>query len=229
MQKDSCGRAGNRGSGVPAQALDQLRRGQDASDRERRWRMQSAALEAAGEVGYPRLAVRHVLVRSGETRSRFYSHFESKADCFASAYEVAAERLCNRLLDVAAAQGSWRAGLRSALAELALFLSEQPLLAMGMLTQVHLAGEPVTVKRKEVFERLSHAIDRARRETGSRHSPPPIAAEFILSAIEETAVSTLARRVPNDFARIVPELSYLTVAVYFGKSAAQEELTDQRD
>lgn len=225
MGKDTRGKgAGSGGSGTPARELDRLRRRGDAEEMARRCRMQRAALEAAGEVGYHDLAVRHVLVRSGEARARFYSHFENKADCFATAYGLAIERLVDRLLDAAAAEQSWRAGLRRALTELADFLREQPLLARAILVEVKLAGKPTRIKRKEAFDRLFDAIDSARRVTERRHVPPTIAAEFIVCAVEETVVSALARRAPADFESKIDELAYLAVAVYFGKEAAREEL-----
>jgi hypothetical protein len=79
-------------------------------------------------------------------------------------------------------------------------------------------------KREEVFERLTRAIDSARRETESRHSPPPITAAFMLSAIEESVVMALVKDEPGRFAETVPELTFLAAAAYFGEEAAREEL-----
>lgn len=222
MRKGAAGATGDRGQGGPRRELQQMREQEAALDRERRCRLQRAVLEAAGEVGYRDLAVRHVLARSGESRSTFYRHFDSKADCYARAFEVAGDRLCARLLEAAAAEGSWRLGLRAALAELAELLERDPLLARGVLVEVYIAGEPAMAKRKAVFERLSRAIDSARRENASRHSPPPIAADFILSAIETTAVNALIHGDPGGFTVAVPELAQLATAVFFGGGAAAD-------
>jgi AcrR family transcriptional regulator len=196
-----------------------MREGNAALERKRRCRLQRAVLEAAGEVGYRDLAVRHVLDRSGESRGGFYRHFESKADCYARAFEAAGDRLCCRLLEVAGSEDSWQRGLRSALDEFARLLEQNPLLARGMLVEVYIAGEPAMAKRKEVFERLSRAIDSARRENESRHSPPPIAADFILSAIETTAVNALIQGAPRNFTAAVPELADLATMVFFGTAS----------
>lgn len=209
---------------TPSRKLDRLRTDEAARDAEVRCRFKHAALETSGEVGYRRLTVARVLERSGGSRARFYSHFTSKADCYAAAYEVAIERFSDDLLSAAGAEPSWRQGLRTALDHLARFVSEKPLLATGLLAEVHVAGEPALAKRKEVFERLTRAVDSARRENGSRHSPPPIAAEFIVRAFEESVVSALARGIPEEFPLAVPDLTYLAVSVYFGEEAAGEEL-----
>jgi len=216
MGEKAAGTPGDKRRRTPSRELERLLDREAGFERKRRCRMERAALVAAGEVGYRNLAVRHVLARSGEHRSSFYRHFESKADCYARAFETAGDRLCARLLDVAASQRSWTDGLRSALDELAGLLEQDPLLARGILVEAYVAGEPATAKRKEVFERLSRAIDSARRENESRHSPPPIAADFILSAIETTAVNALAQGAPDRFTSAVPELTYLAATVFFG-------------
>ena len=94
--------------------------------------------------------------------------------------------------------------------------------------EVHLARGPAQHKRVEVIERLSRAIDCARRETASRHSPPPITAAFMVSAIEESAAMALASGAPERFAAAVPELAHLVTAAYFGEKAAREELAAPR-
>lgn len=223
-ERSDAGGGAEREIATPARELRRLDREGSRLDAALRGRVERAVLEAAGEFGYPALTVARVLERSGASRSRFYKLFANKGECYAVAYELAIDRLSAELLEAAGEEASWRAGLRRALAELAGFVEERPLAAKGLLAEVHVAGGPAMAKRKEVFERLSRALDSARRETKSRHSPPPIAAEFIVSAIEESLVSALARGVPEEFPTAVPSLTYLAVSVYFGEEAAGEEL-----
>jgi AcrR family transcriptional regulator len=177
-----------------------------------------AVLRACGELGYQRTTVKDVYQRYGGYRLEFYNHFDNKAECYAVAYEREIELLWRRLTRVCEAAGDWRRGLRAALAELAAFVEKDRALAAGLLVEAHIAPAPVRAKRTEVFERLTRAVDGARRETSaSRHSPPPITAAFILSAIEESVVSSLARGAPQDFAAAVPSLAWLGSFVYFGE------------
>ncbi|HSS33308.1 MAG TPA: TetR/AcrR family transcriptional regulator [Solirubrobacterales bacterium] len=177
-----------------------------------------AVLRACGELGYQRTTVEDVYQRYGGYRLEFYNHFANRAECYAIAYEREIERLWRRLMRACEAAGDWRDGLRAALAELAAFVEEDGPLAAGLLVEAHIAPAPIRAKRTEVFERLTRAIDSARRETSaSRHSPPPITAAFILSAIEESVVSALARGVPQDFGASVPSLAWLGAYLYFGE------------
>jgi AcrR family transcriptional regulator len=197
--------------------LSQIREEQAGGDRALRARIMEAMLCACGELGYRNTSVQDVIDRYGGYRVQFYSLFASKAECYAAAYEAHATRLCEELLGgAAAAQGNWRDGLVGALEELARFAAERPALARGLLVQVHIAGKPALKKRKEVIERLARAIDSARRETGSRHSPPPETAMFMIGAIESAVVAALMNGTEANLAReAMPELVRIVSGTYF--------------
>ena len=213
-----------RPAGTPRHELARIREAAKGRHSEVRGQIMEAMLAACGELGYRKVSVRSVLARYDGYRVQFYREFGSKAECYATAYEAEAERLCGTLLGAAAAEPSWREGLRAALRELARFACERPTVARGILVEIHVAGEPALTKREELFERLTRAIDSARRETGSRHSPPPMTAPFMVSAIEASVCAALERGDPGSFAAAVPELAGMVVGAYFGEEAAGEEL-----
>jgi AcrR family transcriptional regulator len=211
--------------GTPRRELERLRERQAAQGDAAHARFEESVLLTSGELGYRQTTVREVLARCHGNRVQFYDHFSSVGDCYAAAYEGEIDRLVGALLTTAKAQGGWRAGLRAALAQLGRFAVERPLLARGVLVEVHVAGGPAMAKREEVFERLTRAIDSARRETDeSRHSPPPITAAFMVSAIEESVAMALVKGEPQRFAASVPELTFLASSAYFGDEIAREEL-----
>jgi AcrR family transcriptional regulator len=213
--------AARREAKTPQRALESLRQNQLGREATGRREMQLAAVEVSGEVGYRRLTVQRIVDHAGASRARFYKSFADKADCYARGYELAIERLEEDLLGTGATAPDWLAGFRQGLDELARFLRVQPLLAKGLLAEVHVAGGAAMAKRKEVFERLSRAVDAARRENESRHSPPPIAASFILNAVEAAVVRTFSQGEPEEFAASVPDLVYIAASVYFGEDAAR--------
>jgi AcrR family transcriptional regulator len=216
---------GNAAEGGPTEAAPGETTRSAADDRAAlREAVMEAMLIAAGEQGYGKVAVRHVLERYGGHRVQFYDLFANKAECYAAAYEFASERLGGDLLGAGAEAGDWRQGLRAALAELARYVTERPLEAKGLLIEVQAAGGPALAKREAVMERLSRAIDSARRETESRHSPPPITANFMVSAIDGAVVGALARGEPQSFSAVIPELAHMVVSAYFGEEAGREEL-----
>jgi AcrR family transcriptional regulator len=188
-------------------------------DPELRERIMEATLVAAAELGYRRSTVAAVAERFDGYRVQFYRLFGNLGEAYELAHATHLERLAERLLAAGAAAPGWRAGLRAALAELGGFARERPQLARGLLIEVHVAGGPALGKRQEVLERLSSALDSARRETGSRHSPPPLTAPFMVSAIESAVAKALAKGEPERFQRAAPELEQLVSCAYFGQGA----------
>jgi AcrR family transcriptional regulator len=189
-----------------------------------RERILKAMLLTSGELGYEQVAVRHVIEGAQTSRATFYKHFVDREDCFAQAYGDAGEWLYRRLIGAAKRQSSWREGVRAALAELLEFCANQPI-ARALLVEVHAAGERPLSQRRELMERLSRALDSARREIPSRQAPPPITSDFIVGAIDTLLAAKLldgdAARAPQ----MLPGLLHFVVMQYLGESAAWEEMT----
>lgn len=190
-----------------------------------RERLLEAMLVVSGELGYEQVAVRHVIERAKTSRATFYKHFEDREDCFAQGHRDASEWLYRRLLGAAKRQPSWREGLRAAMAELLELCANQPAIAKAVFVEAHAAGERALAQRRDLMERLSRALDSARREIPSRQAPPPVTSTFIVGAID-TLVS--AKLMDGDAARapeMLPGLLHFVVMQYFGEAAAWEELT----
>jgi AcrR family transcriptional regulator len=206
---------------TPGRALDRLRAGEREAAEQAERRIGRAAVEVSGEVGYRKLTVALILGGAGVSRTAFYQRFPNRHEAYLAGYETGVLELAEHLLEAGRPGPTWAEGLTAALRQLADFMVGGPSYAGGLLAQVHVAGGAAQDKRKEVSERLSRAVDSARRETHpSRHSPPPIAGEFIVSAIEQSVISALARGVPEEFAATVPDLVGLALSTYFGPQAA---------
>jgi len=189
-----------------------------------RERLLEAVLVVSGEIGYDAVAVKLVIERGRTSRGTFYRHFASREDCFLQAYEAASEWLYRRLIGLAKRQPSWREGLRAALAELLEFCASQPAMAKALLIEAHTVGGRALAQHDELMERLSRAMDSARRETESRHSPPPTTSLFMVGAIETLVRSKLmtgdAARAPE----VLPGLLHYVMMQYFGEEIAWEEM-----
>jgi AcrR family transcriptional regulator len=127
-------------------------------------------LVVSGELGYEQVTVQDAIERAKVSRATFYKHFTDKEDCFAQAYQDASEWLYRRLIGAAKRQPTWREGLRAGLAELLEFCANQPAIARALFVEAHAAGGQALVQHSNLMERLSHAVDSARREIPSRQS-----------------------------------------------------------
>lgn len=187
-------------------------------------RLLEAMLVESGELGYEQVAVRHVIERAKTSRATFYKHFDDREGCFAQGHRDACDWLYRRLIGAAKRQPSWREGLRAALAELLEFCAKQPAIAKALFVEAHAAGGQALAQHRELMERLSHALDSARREIPSRQAPPPVTSSFIIGAIDTLVAAKL---MDGDGARapeMLPGLLYFVVMQYFGENAAWEEM-----
>ncbi|MGN6662664.1 MAG: TetR/AcrR family transcriptional regulator [Solirubrobacterales bacterium] len=205
---------------TPREELGRLLEEREEGARQTRTRLEAGALLGAAQLGYARLTVQEVLNLTGVGRNRFYREFKSLSDCYAAAYEREIDLVGERLLGGCGA--SWEEGLDEALAVLRGLVLQRPLLARALFVEVHVAGEPALAKRREVWERLSHALDRARRETSKpRHSPPPLTAAFMLGAIECAVCDYLLGGKDRGFEETLAALRALIVEAY-GRSPAEQ-------
>jgi AcrR family transcriptional regulator len=196
-----------------------------AGRRPPRERILEAMLLTSGELGYEQVAVRNVIERAQTSRATFYKHFEDREDCFARAYGEAAEWLYRRIDAAARRQPGWREGLRAGLAELLEFCANQPAIAKALFVEVHAAGERAQAQRRDLMERLSHALDGARREIPSRQAPPPITSDFIVGAIDTLLAAKLLDGDGEHAPEMLPGLLHFVVMQYLGEGAAWEEMT----
>src|ERR1700742_4940198 len=94
-----------------------------------RSRMLAAALEAVEEVGYGRMTVAQVISRAKVSRKTFYDVFADREDCFLAALEQAVSQVGRLVREAYDQEEGWRDGIRAGLAELLVFLDEEPALA----------------------------------------------------------------------------------------------------
>jgi AcrR family transcriptional regulator len=193
--------------------------------RRARERLLEAMLMVSGERGYEHISVQDVIERAQASRATFYKHFDGKEDCFAQAYGDAANWLYQRLTGLARRQPSWREGLRAGMAELLEFCANQPALARALLVEAHAAGGAALAEHDLLMERLSSAIDGARREIPSRQAPPPVTATFMVGAIETLVRAKLMSDEPETAPEMLPGLLHFVVMQFYGEDAAWEEMT----
>jgi AcrR family transcriptional regulator len=181
-------------------------------------------LLTVGARGYEQTTVQEVVDRAGIGRDQFQRRFDGKDECFGQAYEEAADRLCEDVLEAGRKAGNWRLGFRAALAELLRTVAEQPLLAKALLIEVRAARGQAWDKHQQVVERLIAAIDTARKDPDALPSTSQMTAGFMVGAIEESVGLEIGAGRASEVQRLLPDLSHLVVLNYFGEDEAWLEL-----
>jgi AcrR family transcriptional regulator len=173
-----------------------------------------AMLLCAGEVGYRHVSVEQVCRRYGGYRAHFYRYFRNKDDCFLAAYEWKANELADRAISLLEGEGPVGRRVDRALQSIADFATEERILARAIFVEVHMVGREGALKRQTVIERLSRALDVACRGTAQQPSPPPLTAEFLVSAVDQAVSNAILAGRPADFREAVPELALLICRAY---------------
>lgn len=190
---------------------------------EKRQRILAGMLGAVGSEGYDAASVRTVLDRAGLYRQAFYDNFADKDACYLAAFEAGVERLEATIAAAAAGEASWRGKLRAGLGALLDFLEAEPAVARALVVEVHAAGPEALARRAEAMKRAADFIDLARQEAPGPETPPPIAAEGVVSGIHAVIHSRLSTGAES-FRPLLPEFMYFAVLPYFGAAAASEEM-----
>jgi AcrR family transcriptional regulator len=196
-----------------------MQKEQDRGASDARREIMEAMLVCCGEIGFRDLSVEQVAARYGGYRSHFYRYFQNKSECFLAAYEWKANQLADCAVGMLEEKGSAERRLRRALEAVASLIVDQEALAKAVFVGVHVAGRDAFLKRKEIIDRLSVALDAACREEESDVTPPPLTAEFLVNAVDQAVATAILAGRPDDFAEAIPEL-VLLISLLYGRAEA---------
>jgi AcrR family transcriptional regulator len=205
----------SRPSGLPRGRVTEIQRS----------RMLAAALEAVEEVGYARMTVAQVISRAKVSRKTFYDVFADREDCFLAALEQAVSQVGRLVREAYEREDGWRDGIRAGLAELLVFLDEEPALAKLCLVEALGAGPRVLERRAELLEDLAEVVDRGRFVTSAVREPPEVAAEGVVGAVLAVLHTRALEEGSERFSCLLGSLMNIIVLPYLGARAASRELT----
>ncbi|HVD41954.1 MAG TPA: hypothetical protein VNC16_13250 [Solirubrobacterales bacterium] len=198
--------------------------GPDPSADNARDALLTSVLGLSGDRGYRQLTVEEVVSASGTTQERFRELFVNLDDCYATAYEGWTEVFWQRLQSACEEEDSWPSRIRAAVEWMVHYVKDEPDIARGAIAEAPITGMRVQAARRDLLERLSRAVDSARRETDlSRHSPPPSTAPFIVGGIAWSVECALKNPAEEPLELRAADLVFFAVRPYFGEEAALVE------
>jgi AcrR family transcriptional regulator/DNA-binding MarR family transcriptional regulator len=192
-----------------------------------RGRVLEAFAHVVAEQGYGAASVNQIISRAGVSRATFYESFDSREDCFVSAFDGAVERMGTLLSHAYSSEPTWRDGLRAALAGLLELLEADVALAQLLIVESLMGGPRVLARRTEVLEDLASVIDAGAAEGPEElPKPPRLTAETLVGGIFEVLHGRLlGEGSPLGLMELCGPLTSIAVLPYLGAQAAAEELT----
>ncbi|HET8815498.1 MAG TPA: TetR/AcrR family transcriptional regulator [Solirubrobacterales bacterium] len=208
--------------------MDRLPRGRHGLPPEfvaqnQRERLIAALIQALYEVGYQRTTVSIIGQRASVSKSDFYRHFESKDDCFIAAYEVATERIRERVVAGCAesADGEWSRRVRDGIDALLKLFSAEPALASIALVEGLRAGRGVYDRYQAAVESFVGYLREGAPRNPAGAEVPEATGEAVVGGI----ASMLGRRVlageADRLGELFPEILEFALGAYLGVEEAR--------
>lgn len=173
---------------------ERLPRGRHGLSREevvasQRARLLRALAETMAEKGYVDTTVADVLRRAGVSRETFYQQFSSKADCFMTAYETAAEQVLAAMGAAGGPGGDRVERFDRAVGAYLDALAAEPAFARLFLVEVYAAGPDALERRARAQARFVKALSRLLQP---RDATERFAVEALVAAISALVTARLA-------------------------------------
>lgn len=208
--------------------MDRLPRGRHGLSpefvaRNQRDRLITGLTFALYEVGYQKTTVSLIGQRAGVSKSDFYKHFESKDDCFITAYDAAVTRLRSCVTDgcETAAEEPWPLRVSAALRALLALFSTEPALASIVLVEGLRAGRGVYDRYQGAIESFVAYLREGEPETPGGGEVPGATGEAVIGGV----ASMLGRRVlageAEQLDQLFPEILEFVLSAYLGVEEAR--------
>jgi AcrR family transcriptional regulator len=153
-----------------------------------RARLARAAAESFASRGYGGVTATDVVKRAGVSTSTFYKRFDDLWDCLLTAYEAAAERLCERIEAACVAAGGAEEGAAAAIEAALALLAAEPALARLLSTEPPSGATALWAARRRFTARLAALL----REAGAHPGTGEREARLIGGALALIAMQTTA-------------------------------------
>jgi AcrR family transcriptional regulator len=208
--------------------MDRLPRGRhglspDFVARNQRERLISALILTLAEVGYEKTTVSLIGQRAAVSKSDFYKHFDSKDECFLAAYDSAAERIREAVVEAcaAAAEADWALRVRAGVVALLDLLAAEPPLAAIVLAEGLRAGRGIYDRYQAAVESFVPLLRDGAPEPPGGGAVPAATDEAVVGGI----ASLLSRRVSAgeaaDLGALVPDLLEFALTPHLGTEGAR--------
>ncbi len=187
-----------------------------------RERLIAGLAEAVAENGYAGTTIAHITRHAAVSRRTFYEHFNSKDECFVSAYDTVMTELRKRVGDAFDQEEEWPQAIRAGIEAMLEFLTAEPTLARLSMVEALVAG-PVVVERYDAaIQSLVpyFAAGREGRPNEILEGLSPTTEEALVGGM----VSLISRRIfadrMDELESLLPDLVEFTLTPYLGSSEA---------
>jgi AcrR family transcriptional regulator len=195
----------------------------EAVTESQRNRIHQAMIEVVAERGYPETRVVDVIGVAGVSRKTFYELFDSKEDCFLTAYDVLLENLLRDATNAFESQpgAPWAERIAASLSTLLEHLSEHPEEARFAIVEVLAAGPKALARRDAALRQFTGFLESGRSETTV--DLPGITSIALAGGINELLYSEILHGAVSRLPSRLPDLMFWVSLPFLGSKGATAE------
>jgi AcrR family transcriptional regulator len=190
--------------------------------RNQRERLIAGLTAVLSEVGYQKTTVSLIGQRASVSKSDFYKHFESKDDCFYAAYDVAVDRIRERVGSACLKHdpAEWAPRVRDGIVALLTLLEGEPALAKLALVEGLRAGRGIYDRYQTAVESFVPQLQEGAPDAPGGGPVPEATGEAVVGGI----ASLLGRRVlagdTERLSELRPDVLRFALTPYLGAAEA---------
>jgi len=192
-----------------------------------RERLLVAVSESLDLHGYDKTTVSLISGRAKVSKSDFYRHFESKDDCFVSAYNDGVERMRSEIVAARREQSDWADGVCAGIAATLAFFAREPAKANLLLVEGLRAGRRIYDRFQEAVQSFVPCLREGAPGPASSGKAPDAIDEAVIGGI----ASLLGRRVlageAEQLEQFFPDIAEFALTPYLGTAEARRIISSR--
>jgi AcrR family transcriptional regulator len=180
-------------------------------------------IEVVAEKGYPETRVVDVISLAGVSRKTFYELFDSKEDCFLSAYDVLLDNLLGDTSEGFESEpdAPWAERMAAGLSALLEHLAEHPDEARFAIVEVLAAGPKALARRDAALRQFTGFIDAGRAV--AKVELPAITSLSLAGGVNELLYSEILHGATSRLPSRLPDLMFWITLPFLGNEGASTE------
>lgn len=171
-------------------------------------------IAAVAERGYPAVTINDIVRGAQVSKSTFYAQFADKEACYLAAYDIAADRVIEVLVEAAREDDDDEERVLSATTAYLETVAGDPATVRTFILEVLAAGPAALAKRHDVSRRFADVLRQLvdEREDPAFGSLSPAAALLVVGGINELVLSAIVEDRLAELPALAPTVAAVVLA-----------------